>query len=68
VHRNATQSITNPQPSVRKATVVFSSQIDLRVLMKEAYSKPVFRILSKEEAVLRLGDYEPPNGSGKSAD
>jgi len=36
--------------------------------MKEAYSKPAFRILSKEEAVLRLGDYEPPKGSGKSAD
>jgi hypothetical protein len=24
--------------------------------MKKAYSKPAFRILSKEEAVLRVGD------------
>jgi len=36
--------------------------------MKKAYSKPAFRILSKEEAVLRLGDYQPPKISGKSAD
>jgi hypothetical protein len=35
--------------------------------MKKAYSKPAFRILSKEEAVLRLGDYGPQKSSGKSA-
>jgi hypothetical protein len=36
--------------------------------MKKAYSKAAFRILSKEEAVLRLDAYEPPKISGKSAD
>jgi hypothetical protein len=36
--------------------------------MKKAYSKPNVRILSKEEAVLRLGDCEFPKISAKSAD
>jgi hypothetical protein len=36
--------------------------------MKKANSKPAFRILSKEEAVQRLGDYRPQKSSGKSSD
>ena len=36
--------------------------------MKKANSKSTFWILSKEEAVQRLGDYRPQKSSGKSAD
>jgi hypothetical protein len=35
--------------------------------MKRVYSKPAFRILSKE-VEQRLGDFNVPNGSAKSAD
>ena len=36
--------------------------------MKKAYSKPAFRIVSKDEAMQRLGNYGPPKISAKSAD
>ena len=32
--------------------------------VKKAYAKPAFRILSKEEAVLRLSNYGLPQSSG----
>lgn len=34
--------------------------------MKKAYSKPVFRELSKAEAILRLGDSGPPKTSAQN--
>jgi hypothetical protein len=36
--------------------------------MKRVYSKPAFRILSKEEVEQRLGDFDVPKSSAKSAD